>query len=100
MEDLQEAKRNVERNGTQGAKFLVNHKTYVALCGKGADRSMLIQSEMIKDGDCVMVKENLGIQTPILLSEKKTKQRIWEPIEKKKVRGATKKKRKFKKRKK
>lgn len=100
IEDLQEAKKRVERNGTQGVKFLVNQKTYNALCMRGADKSMLIVSGLVKDGDCVMVKENPGIQSQVLIPEKKTENKAWEPIEKWKVRGATKKKRKFKKRRK
>lgn len=100
IEDLQEAQKRAERNGTQGAKFLVNQKTYNELCRRGADKSMLIISGLVKDGDCVVVKENLGIQSPVLLPEKKAENRAWEPIEKRKVRGATKKKRKYKKRRK
>ena len=100
IEDLQEAKKRAERNGTQGAKFLVNQKTYNALCRRGADKSMLIVSGLIKDGDCVMVNESTKMQSPVLLPEKKTEQRGWEPIQKRKVNRATKKKRKFKKRKK
>lgn len=100
IEDLQEAKRKAEKGGTQGVKFLVNQKTYNALCMRGVEKSMLIVSGMVKDGDCVIVKENQGIKSPLLLPEKKREQRTWEPIEKRKVRGATKKKRKFKKRRK
>ena len=44
---------------------------------------MLIVSGLVKDGDCVMVKENPGIQSPVLLPEKKAENRAWEPIEKK-----------------
>lgn len=100
IEDLQEAKRKAERSGVQCAKFLVNQNTYNALCGRGADKSMLIVSGLVKDGDCVMVKESPKIQSPVLLPEKKTGQREWEPIQKRKVSRATKKKRKFKKRRK
>lgn len=100
IEDLQEAKRKAERNGVQCVKFLVSQNTYNALCRRGADKSLLIVSGLVKDGDCVMVKENQGIQPPVLLPEKKAGQRAWEPIEKRKVRGATKKKWKFKKRRK
>lgn len=100
IEDLQEAQKRAERNGTRGAKFLANQKTYNALCMRGADKSMLIVSGLVKDGDCVMVKESPKIQSPVLLPEKKAEQRAWEPIEKRKMRGATKKKRKFKKRRK
>lgn len=100
IEDLQEVKRKAEKNGTKAAKFLVNQKTYTALCRLGADKSMLIVSGLVKDGDCVMVKEKPGVYSPVILPEKKVEQRTWEPIEKKKVRGATKKKRKFKKRRK
>lgn len=100
IEDLQEAKRKVERNGTEAAKFLVNQKTYNTLCRMGADTSMLIVSGLVKDGDCVIVKENTGAKSPVLLPEKKTEQRSWEPIQKRKVNRATKKKRKFKKRRK
>lgn len=100
IEDLQEAKKRAERNGTQGAKFLVNQKTYNALCRRGADKSMLIVSGLVKDGDCVMVKENTGVKAPVLLPEKGAGQRTWEPIEKRKVSRATKKKRKYKKRRK
>lgn len=57
IEDLQEARKRAERNGTQGAKFLVNQKTYNALCRRGADKSMLIVSELAKDGDCVEAEE-------------------------------------------
>lgn len=99
IEDLQEKKRKVERNGVQCAKFLVNQNTYNALCRRGADKSMLIVSGLVKDGDCVMVKES-PIQSPVLLPEKKTEQKGWEPIQKRKVNRATKKKRKFKKRRK
>lgn len=100
IEDLREVQKKAERNGTQSVKFLVNQKTYNALCMRGADKSMLIISGMVKDGDCVMVKEKPRVYSPVLLPEKKAEQRTWEPIEKKKVRGATKKKRKFKKRRK
>ena len=93
-------KRKAERNGVQCAKFLVNQNTYNALCRRGADKSMLIVSGLVKDGDCVMVKESPKMQSPVLLTEKKTEQRGWEPIQKRKVNRATKKKRKFKKRKK
>lgn len=75
IEDLQEAKKRAERNGTQGAKFLVNQKTYNALCRRGADKSMLIVSGLVKDGDCVMVKENTGVKAPVLLPEKGAVQR-------------------------
>lgn len=96
----QRGKRKAERNGTEAAKFLVNQKTYNALCRMGADTSMLIVSGLVKDGDCVMVKESPKTQSPVLLPEKKTEQRGWEPIQKRKVNRATKKKRKFKKRRK
>lgn len=100
IEDLQEKKRKAERNGVQCAKFLVNQNTYNALCRRGADKSMLIVSGLVKDGDCVMVNESTKMQSLVLLPEKKTEQRGWEPIQKRKVNRATKKKRKFKKRKK
>ena len=87
IEDLLEAKRKAERNGVQCAKFLVSQNTYNALCRRGADKSMLIVSGLVKDGDCVMVKDKPG-------------ERSWEPIEKRKASRATKKKRKYKKRKK
>jgi len=100
IEDLQETKKKAERNGSaKKAKFLVNRKTYNALCKRGADKSMLIISELVKDGDCVMVKESPKTQSPVF-PKKKTEQRTWEPIQKKKAKRATKKKRKFKKRKK
>lgn len=89
-----------KRKGVQCAKFLVNQNTYNALCRRDADKSMLIVSGMVKDGDCVMVKESPKMQSRVLLPEKKTEQRGWEPIQKRKVNRATKKKRKFKKRKK
>ena len=47
-----------------------------------------------------MVKENTGVKAPVLLPEKGAGQRTWEPIEKRKVSRATKKKRKYKKRRK
>lgn len=100
IEDLQEKKRKAERNGVQCAKFLVNQNTYNALCRRGADKSILIVSGLVKDGDCVMVKDKPGEKSPVILPEKAAGQRSWEPIEKRKVSRATKKKRKYKKRKK
>ena len=66
IEDLQQAKRKVQGSGTENAKFLVNHRTYEALCRKGVDKSMLIISDIPKDGDCVMVKETPGIHETAL----------------------------------
>ncbi len=100
IEDLLEAKRKAERNGVQCAKFLVSQNTYNALCRRGADKSMLIVSGLVKDGDCVMVKDKPGEKSPVILPEKAAGQRSWEPIEKRKASRATKKKRKYKKRKK
>lgn len=87
--------------GTENAKILVNRRTYEALCGKGVDRSMLIVSDIPKDGDCAMVKETPGIFSPASLLEiKKPEKKGWEPIERKRNSRATKKKRRYKKRKK
>lgn len=101
IEDLQKAMEKARGNGTENAKFLVNRRTYEALCGKGVDRSMLIVSDIPKDGDCVMVKETPGIFSPASLPEiKEPEKKGWEPIERKRNSRATKKKRKYKKRKK
>lgn len=101
IEDLQQAKRKVQGSGTENAKFLVNHRTYEALCRKGVDKSMLIISDIPKDGDCVMVKETPGIFNQASLPEiKEPEKKGWEPIERKRNSRATKKKRKYKKRKK
>lgn len=101
IEDLQKMKEKAKGNGTENAKFLVNKKTYIALCGKGVDRSMLIISDIPKDGDCVMVKETPGTFSPASLPEiKEPEKKGWEPIERKHSSRATKKKRRYKKRKK
>lgn len=99
IEDLQQAKRKVQGSGTENAKFLVNHRTYEALCRKGVDKSMLIISDIPKDGDCVMVKETPGIHETALSVTPEAK-KGWEPIEKKRSFRATKKKYRYKKRKK
>lgn len=104
IEDLQQAKRKAQGSGTKNAKFLVNRRTYEALCGKGVDKSMLIISDIPKDGDCVMVKETPGIhETALSVTpgiKKPEEKKGWEPIERKRSSRATKKKYRYKKRKK
>lgn len=104
IEDLQKMKAKAQRNGTENTKFLVNHRTYEALCGKGVDKSMLIISDIPKDGDCVMVKETPGTYNTALSVKPEIKKpeakKGWEPIERKRSSRATKKKRRYKKRKK
>lgn len=101
IEDLQKMKENAKSNGTENVKFLVNRRTYEALCGQGVDSAMLIISDIPKDGDCVMVKETPGTYSPTFLPEtKKLEKKGWEPIEKRRINRATKKKRRYKKRKK
>ncbi len=94
IEDLQQAKIKAKRSGAADAKFLVNRRTYEALCGKGVDKSMLIISDIPQDGDCVMVKETLGTHETALSVMPEV-----EKPETKKGR-ATKKKYRYKKRKK
>ena len=101
IEDLQKMKAKAQRNGTENTKFLVNRRTYEALCGKGVDKSMLIISDIPKDGDCVMVKETPGTYSPAFPPQlKEPEKKGWEPIEKRRINRATKKKRRYKKRKK
>lgn len=101
IEDLQKMKEKARRNGTENAKFIVNRRTYEALCRQGIDPSMLIVSDLPKDGDCVMVKETPGAYSPASLTQiKEPEEKGWEPIEKKKNSRATKKKYRYKKRKK
>lgn len=100
VEELQERKRKAEKDGVKDVKFLVNQKTYNALCMRGIDRTMLIISGAVKDGDCVMVKGNKRIQSLIFHPGKEITESAWEPIRKMPVRKATKKKRKYKKRRK
>ena len=101
IEDLQQAKRKTQGSGTETAKFLVNRRTYEELCGRGVDKSMLIISDIPKDGDCVMVKETPGAYSPASLPQiKEPEEKGWEPIEKRKNSRATKKKYRYKKRKK
>lgn len=104
IEDLQQARRKAQGSGTKNAKFLVNRRTYEELCGRGVDKSMLIISDIPKDGDCVMVKETPGIHETALSvtpeMKKPEEKKGWEPIEKKRSFRATKKKYRYKKRKK
>ena len=104
IEDLQKMKEKARRNGTENAKFIVNRRTYEALCRQGADPSILIVSNLPKDGDCVMVKETPGIHETALSvtpeAKKPEAKKGWEPIEKKRSFRATKKKYRYKKRKK
>ena len=86
IEDLQKAMEKAKGTGTENAKFLVN---------------LLIVSDIPKDGDCVMVKETPGIFNQASMPEiKEPEKKGWEPIERKRNSRATKKKRKYKKRKK
>ncbi|MEY8421387.1 hypothetical protein AALB52_01380 [Lachnospiraceae bacterium 38-14] len=101
IEDLQRAQEKARRNGTKNAKFIVNRRTYEALCRQGVDGEMLIVSDVPKDGDCVMVKETPGTYSPASLPQiKEPEKKGWEPIEKKRSSRATKKKYRYKKRKK
>ena len=102
--DISDMQVTKQGSGTETAKFLVNRRTYEELCGRGVDKSMLIISDIPKDGDCVMVKETPGIHETALSvtpeMKKPEAKKGWEPIEKKRSFRATKKKYRYKKRKK
>lgn len=109
IEELQKAKEKVQGNREENEKFLVNRRTYEALCGKGADRSMLIIADILEDGVCIMEKQTTGIYETALSvkpeakkseAEKSEAQKWRESLKRKRSSRGTKKKYRYKKRKK